>query len=130
MNTNNNVVFNASQFTVREPSMFVFVSIDPEGDTGRFVEQFGSTWKKIPNHPNHRFIGDAKSQVYVTLWMGDEENPPSVAIYHDMEINAFKEAFLSNNIDPSRSDVFALEVDIAYAGGVAMQKLKEAGLWK
>jgi hypothetical protein len=130
MNTNSKVVFDASKFSVREPTMFIFPHRNPVGDSARFSDQFGFSWKKIPNHPNHRFIGDAKSQVYVTLWMGDEENPPSVAIYHDMEINAFKEAFLSNNIDPSRSDVFTLEVDISYAGGVAMQKLKEAGLWK
>lgn len=130
MNTNNNAVFNPSTFNVREPSMFVFVGIDPNGDTGRFAEQFGSTWKKIPGHPNHRFIGDRNTQVYVTLWMGDEENPPSIAIYHGMEIDAFKTAFLNNAIDPQLMDVFVLDVDIAYAGGVAMRKLQEAGLWE
>lgn len=122
-------IFQAENFRVREPSMFVFPRVEPQGETGRFIERFGMLWKKIPDHPNHRFMGDKEKQIYVTLWMGDEENPPSVATYHGIPFEEFKDAFLNENFDPTKRNVYVLDVDVMYAGGVAMEKLREEGLW-
>jgi hypothetical protein len=122
-------IFRAENFRVREPSLFVFPRVEPHGETGRFIERFGMLWKKIPDHPKHRFMGDKEKQIYVTLWMGDEENPPSIATYHGIPFEQFKDAFLSENFDPTKRNVYVLDVDVEYAGGVAMEKLREEGLW-
>lgn len=127
-------MFQPENFKVREPSLPVFPQIEPNGETGRFINEFGMYWKKIPGHPNHRYITNRASGtedgVHVTLWLGDDENGPSIAIYRDMNFITFKTDFVNNTIDASKRDVYVLDVDTMYAGGVAMQKLKDEGLWQ
>lgn len=131
MNTNTTpVVFNPATFTVREEALAVFSQIDPRGETGRFVKDFGSSWKKIPGRPNHRFIGNAEKQVYATLWMGDDYTPPSFAIYSGVTIDVFKEAFLKDMAAEYRHDVIFLENGVMYAGGAVMKEMTVIELWK
>lgn len=131
MNTNTTpAAFNPATFSVREEALAVFPQIDPHGDTGRFVKDFGSSWKKIPGNPNHRFIGNAEKQLYATLWMGDEHTPPSVAVYSGIAIDAFKEAFLNDMAAEYRHDVTVLENGVMYAGGTVMKEMTGIDLWK
>lgn len=131
MNTSTNAaVFNPATFTVSEQPLAVLPSIDNRNESGRFVKDFGSSWKKIPGHPLHRFIGNAEKQLYATLWMGDADNPPSVAIYSGVAIDKFKEAFLKDLAMDYYHDVIVLENGIMYAGGKVMMEMIARDLWK
>lgn len=131
MNTNTKpAAFNPATFSVRERALLVLTKVDGQGHSGRFIRDFGTTWKKIPGFPNHRFIGNAEKQLYATLWMGDDENPPSVAIYSGVAIDKFKEAFLNGSEAECRQEMIALRSGVMYAGGKVMMEMTALGLWQ
>lgn len=131
MNTTTNAaVFNPVTFSVREEPLLVMARYSVTGGSDRFIKDFGSTWKKIPGHPLHRFIGNTEKQLYATLWMGDADNPPSVAIYSGIAIDKFKEAFLKDLAMDYYHDVIVLENGVMYAGGKVMMEMTARGLWK